>query len=233
MRTLSLGVFLFIASVGMAQEIVVAPMAFRVSGSTYNGFMPSDSAGLFLWLAADSISGKSEGDTVGLWRNLGSFSTTFSQATLDEKPTYDADAINGHPALVFSTASMFGGTASGITGATIFIVAKHDNTTDNAYIITAGGNSNAVITGFADGTIEWYNNPSRYTIGSSSTSWAIIADTSGNPNTETSGWVIGASESGNSDKFAGSIAEIIIYDHPSTATLRSNVIAYLTGKYRL
>ena len=66
-------------------------------------FSPSDVSGLTLWLKADAITGKSDGDLLDQWDDLSgnAFHATASGAL---RPTYKTNIENGNPAVLFSGA---------------------------------------------------------------------------------------------------------------------------------
>ena len=53
-----------------------------------------------LWLRADSVLGKSNGDPVDLWRDMSGNSNDFSQSVTTYRPLFQTNAINGFCALV-------------------------------------------------------------------------------------------------------------------------------------
>jgi hypothetical protein len=60
-------------------------------------FVPTDIAGLQLWLDAAQITGKSDGDLLASWLDVSGNSNNASQATAGLKPTYKTSIINSLP----------------------------------------------------------------------------------------------------------------------------------------
>lgn len=61
---------------------------------------------LILWLRADQIAGKSDGDTISFWKDLSGYGNNATQSTASLRPTYETDAgntINGNPVIRFYT----------------------------------------------------------------------------------------------------------------------------------
>ena len=64
-------------------------------------FLPSDLSGLIIWVRADSITGKVDGNTITTWSDESGQGTDVTQATAAKKPVYKTDIINGLPVIRF------------------------------------------------------------------------------------------------------------------------------------
>jgi hypothetical protein len=62
---------------------------------------PTDIAGCALYLDADQITGKSEGDAITTWSDLSGAAHHATQATTAKKPVYKDNVWNGHSAVRF------------------------------------------------------------------------------------------------------------------------------------
>jgi hypothetical protein len=62
---------------------------------------PLGVSGLNLWLAADQISGKNDGDALATWADLSGNGNDVAQATGAEQPLYKTNIQNGLPAVRF------------------------------------------------------------------------------------------------------------------------------------
>lgn len=207
-------------------------------------FSPTDISGLKLWLKADAITGKSDGDTVSTWSDSSGLG---NDATAGTAPIYKTNIINGLPVVRFSS-SILDTPSISWTNQTIFIVGLGSGS--NRYAVSfSSGSENALIYGFAANTLEIYNNP-RLSIGTfSSFSYATIIRTASTSTTVrlngsqtgTTGTVSipgsGAVRLGNhflgSNPFVGDIAELLIYDAVVSGTDLTNVESYLADKYGL
>jgi len=79
-------------------ELIINPFSFA-SGPP--PFSPSDVAGLQLWLAADQITGLSDGDPVTAWPDQSGNGNDAAQATGAKKPTFKTAIQNGEPVVRF------------------------------------------------------------------------------------------------------------------------------------
>src|SRR5215216_5960726 len=66
---------------------------------------PETVAGLHLWLAADKITGLSNGAAVTQWNDFSGFANHAAQATALNQPSYQTNVINGLPVVRFDGSS--------------------------------------------------------------------------------------------------------------------------------
>ncbi|MCX6022975.1 MAG: hypothetical protein NTZ05_14845 [Chloroflexi bacterium] len=66
-----------------------------------HAFQPTDIAGSVLWLAADRLTGLTPGAPVISWADLSGYGNTMTQSWVDARPTWQANAIGGKPAVRF------------------------------------------------------------------------------------------------------------------------------------
>jgi hypothetical protein len=132
--------------------------------------------GLQAWLKADSITGLSDGDSVGLWANSSSTGSTYdaTQSASVGQPIYRASVstLNGKPALEFNGSSdwlcIYGGAPNyGATDFSMFAVVRstaHAATTDKVIVgnrVWYGGDMKGVEMGvFGDSGADGQNSHS-------------------------------------------------------------------------
>lgn len=104
-------------------------------------FLPTDIAGSRLWLAADAITGLSDGDPVATWEDASAVGTNdATQATGADQPTYQTAELNSLPIVRFDGTSDYlalPNLMSGLSAGTAVYVAKC-NTDPSASTATAG-----------------------------------------------------------------------------------------------
>jgi hypothetical protein len=116
------------------------PFAFWRSAAAPPSFAPPDIDSLYMWAQADSIAGKSHGDTVAVWPNNWAAGNLFNVAAT--RPTYRTAEIGGKPVLWFNNAAtefmQSRNNALGYkTGLSVFVVAKYKNTDDKQALLAA------------------------------------------------------------------------------------------------
>ena len=85
-----------------------------------------------LWLDANAITGKSDGDAVASWASRHDGSVAATQSTGSQQPTYKTNQINSLPALDFNADELRVTYGSGVApDMTAFVVFKYDTTTGN------------------------------------------------------------------------------------------------------
>jgi len=222
------------------------------------GELPSTITGLRMWLKADAITGKNDGDTIQTWTDSGSNGNNPTQATAGSRATYKTNIINGLPVLRFNgTSNQYGitlDTGIALNNYSLFVV--HRPTSASQYGMVFGST-----TGNSDAELLDMNYPSAGKIGTyhagpgniggaySFTSGTPLissfvassgtgtpynngtAQSSGTTATQTvSNWVLGNYTTG-SYYYTGDIAEIILYSSGLSAANRISIENYLASKY--
>jgi len=198
-----------------------------------SSFDPSSIAGLFLWLKADAITGKVDGDAVTAWADS---SSAGNDATSPEI-TYLTNQANGKPAVRFTditnTNKSYAVTPSITAKAnwTFFAVVK-DVATIDVYNLAAGNDTHSLISNYVQGRTEYYNSP-RTTVGNNSYfDYRILKCTVGD--TATGVWTIGGEISHSEGNECGWVmAELLAYDSDLSAGDITLVEDYLTAKYAI
>lgn len=201
-----------------------------IAGSTFD---PSSIAGLFLWLKADAITGKVDGDAVTAWADS---SSAGNDATSPEI-TYLTNQANGKPAVRFTdvtnTNKSYAVTPSITAKAnwTFFAVVKDVETAD-VYNLAAGNDTHSLISNYVQGRTEYYSSP-RTTVGNNSYfDYRILKCTVGD--TATGVWTIGGEISHAEGNECGWVmAECLAYDSDLSAGDITLVEDYLTAKYAI
>ncbi len=226
-------------------------------------FVPSDIANLQLWLAADAITGVSDGGTVSNWKDSSANgrNTTGVYATA---PTYKASLLNGSPAIKFSG-------AGGLTlpafaycypNGAIFMVVAQNGTGAGSRFFNIDTNPETIEYRWRDNASAglwmgsyWFNTGT--TVGAIETTGDIIETVfaSGGTNeirnftsaatdnlrtvsgithpTTTPGEVTIGGSVYHSEKANIYISEIICYNSALTSDNRQKIEGYLAGKYGL
>jgi hypothetical protein len=118
---------------------LVVPRAGREAAA---GFLPTDIAGLKLWLRADTLA-LSDTDPVATWNDESGLGNHATQATSGNRPVYLTNQQNGLPGVAFTAASTHYLVANGVAAVqngsdlpcTVFVVAKNDLETGGSTII--------------------------------------------------------------------------------------------------
>ncbi len=131
------------------QVTLVNPQKFTNTGFEANldnwngGTDPASIAGMQLWLKADSLTSKSNGDPVSSWTDSSGNDNNAVQADSGRYPTYAANAINGQPSVRFNGTSqgLIVPTNSGldaVNGFAVFIVSKANTSGANQVLVYKG-----------------------------------------------------------------------------------------------
>lgn len=223
-------------------------------------FAPTDIDGLELWLDASAITGLSDGDPVTTWEDQSSNGFDATQATADNKPTYQTNELNGKPVVRFdgtndllstSSVSVVGddGTwtvfaVSDLTGGTgAQTIVDHDNLTRIAQFLRySAGSAQAIAFNEAGGAFtDSESHGAGFDVISSVRSalavQVFVNGTSGG-STATTGIAISGSEivrigsrGASGAHLAGDIAEVLIYSAALSTADREAVEEYLASKY--
>ncbi|MGD8499063.1 MAG: hypothetical protein PVJ86_00355 [Phycisphaerales bacterium] len=103
-------------------------------------FLPTDIAGLKLWLDADAIVGLNDGDPVASWLDQSGQGNHATQAAADQKPLYKTNIINGKPVVRFDGANDFFDLAlpaligENITSFSLIVIVKKNATVSQSII---------------------------------------------------------------------------------------------------
>jgi hypothetical protein len=121
----------------------------RFDDTEYYGtmFKPTIISGCQVWLAANKITGLSDGDVVTTWSDSSGQSNDFAQSTASKKPLYKTSIFNTRPAIKFDGVDDFllsvpGSEVTGSTGYSVFAVFKFvaESNWITPLAIGAGGN---------------------------------------------------------------------------------------------
>jgi len=226
--------------------------------SSSSGGAPSVFGSLLLWLEADAIAGLNDGDPVALWEDLSGNDNDAQQATASKKPIYKTNMLNGKPAVQSNGTSheMAIPNMDNVTNITFFAVMNrstsgHDSlivsTNDGGWIqswqsasgdkptfgkVGSGVDSATSTISTSDGwvlmsivvgatNVDFYKNGT--VIGSPSRSWSSYGSSGG-----TYGLF---NRIGQSERWGGDLAALIVYDGAFSNASRADVEEYLSGKY--
>lgn len=219
-------------------------------------FVPTDIAGLELWLKADAgTSTTVDGAAISQWNDQSGNANHATQGGGTAQPIYKAAIVNGLPVVRFDRSNdelVVSALTNNDATRTMFVVAKGDGT-DAAGGVWGFGNDYA-LQNFntawrwkrdqANAIISLGGNPAVFqviTIKVSSTSSLdgyINAGSATNldPNNSISAggltWSVGHN-AGTASFFGGDVAEFLMYNSALSDTDRGNVISYLMTKYGL
>tara|TARA_Y100000296_G_scaffold84177_1_gene116856 strand:- start:3912 stop:4802 length:891 start_codon:yes stop_codon:yes gene_type:complete len=121
----------------------------RFDDTEYYGtvFKPTIISGCQVWLAANKITGLSDGDVVTTWSDSSGQSNDFTQSTASKKPLYKTNIFNTRPAIKFDGVDDFllsvpGSEVTGSTAYSVFAVFKFVGESNwiTPLAIGAGGN---------------------------------------------------------------------------------------------
>lgn len=245
-------------SVVVARSIndgIVTPGSTTLVMSQSDMALPGDVRGLACWLEADQLRGTyDDGDAVTLWPDISGRGIDASDAT---GPTYDADGINGLPALLFdaggeamSLVSRSPTTGSGSAPYTIITVFTRADAAASTHTIMAAPSGGWIL--YTDssnvckadvgsgtvtlGTVTATNTPqiASFVYGGSDAygrlnqgAWSVIASASAHPGNAP---IIGANSGGSLD-LDGRVAAVFIFDRALGLDELTRVENYLAAKY--
>lgn len=211
--------------------------------------IPSDIAGLKLWLKADAITGLADADPVTTWPDSSGLGHDVGQATAAKKPTYQTNEINGKPVVRFDAVDDFLGNATLVVAQPLTIVvveraavANHLGNFIDGSVRCILGHSSLVYRLYAGGagsieggtTDTSAHSMSGHFNGASSEMWKDgTSIATGDPGTLAypAGYKIGSDHNGADQFFNGDIAEVIIYDSALSAADRNALGGYIQTKY--
>ena len=232
---------------------------FVIGQNKYGDIIPL--TGMRLWLKADSLSYLADNDKVSFWKDQSLVGNTARQTSIADQPVYQTAGINGKPSVTFNGSSCLVTAASDtFTDHTVFAVFKDDGTRQSYERIVDHEYTNGFWLGRDNGTADtWLSgikNPSPpYGITASLTDSAAHILTSrragtnhtlygdgtlASSETVTAGSTgsaaigIGCWYNGNgSQRFGGSISEVLVYGSALSAADRARVERYLGSKYTI
>lgn len=221
---------------------VVAVIAVIAGVASANGQTLSITNGLTWWLKADAISGLTNGQAVSLWEDSSTNGYDATQAIAGERPTYMTGILNGLPVVRFDDPGSVGPAGDGdqltttsigaLADMSLFLVAKPVDVLSR-YALTFGGDTRALVYGFANTTHwTWFNGSFTNLAAFNVTKFQVVSYTGAN--TLTGSWAVGGNMGGgNTNPFKGDIAEVIVFDRALSITERQEVTEYLIGKWAI
>lgn len=259
MKLLILGIILLLfALIAFSENVTIVnptnkPVTMQVVGFRAATFDPSTITGLKLWLKADTITGKSDGDPVSAWNDSSGNAYNMLASGLNP-PNYRANIVNGKPIVRFVAAlqnTMVGGSSTGISQPnTYFVVAKPVATLTNKFVVTSGvqslginsdnsvflfSGSGIVNAGVLDHTLAFH----VFTLVFNSSTSSLYRDGTslgtGNPGGNAVGTIgiMSDTAGGGSNFYGGDMAELLLYNSALSTTDRQNVENYLKAKYAI
>jgi prepilin-type N-terminal cleavage/methylation domain-containing protein/prepilin-type processing-associated H-X9-DG protein len=216
----------------------------HVEATTIHGYAP---AGAALWLKADAITGKNDGDTISSWPDSSGSGIT-TTAAAGREPVYKTNVINNKPAVLFWPAKPTTMTTSLSFSRpdTVLLVFNAENATDSRAL---SGSNNWLIGDRNGNNVNYYagnwipdpapitlkkfylvslqesaNVTNKYLFGNLNASSTTILGSCGQ--LYISGY------NGGSEYHDGYIAEVMVYKTDALDT-RLNAEAYLKNKYGL
>ncbi len=217
---------------------------------TTSAFIPSDVAGMTLWLDSNVGITKDGGNLVSQWADQSGNANHATQATGSLKPLWVTSVLNGYPAIRFDGVDNVMDIPS-LNYTTIFAVIKHDTTPFPDYNGIIGGNSGLPNAGhilngiggdtrMARGTLTFaggvYKNAvsvpltgGGYNMAPITTAYLITAiHTAGTTQASTLGLISGAAR-----YWDGDMHEICVYNSVISGADLTNIHSYLMTKYGL
>lgn len=228
--------------------------------SSFDAETSVGSATLLVWLDANTITGKSDGDTITGWSDRCQLGTDHSLTTASS-PTFKTNQVNGYPAVRFTGAGQSGTFAPGpwaVSEGYTYIMVMAPNTGATNDRALSGSNNWLISLNRSD----WAGNhagvhrvsgwSSSVSPGAASGEYRCLLvqdadgasylhrengtdlDTSGVTGTEAGNLFIGPySGASTSEHCDHDIAELLIYDGILSAADKTAVETYLNGKYNL
>ena len=223
-------------------------------------FLPSDIAGLQLWLDATDLAtlfqdaakttAAGNGDVVGAWADKSGQGNDATQTTTSQKPTRQDGVIGGLPVVRGDiTDDLLTISVTGLTNETIFIVAQ--KAVDNAIGVLIGNGSVFRLRFRASaaridyryndvnvlGTASDITIPNIYTAKYDGTNNTIVINggvpASAASVSATHSWIELFSRAGGSDFLNGDIAEVLIYNSALSIADTDLIENYLSNKWSI
>lgn len=222
--------------------------------------IPSDIAGLKLWLKADAITGLSDGNAVTTWSDSSGQGNDATQAVAGSKPLYKTNIINGNPVVRFDGTDdslNLGDVAAfdfGTNNFSIFMVGKNTTNLPGFFAKdTDTGDGNGLYIQRQADKFSYWNGSAYITItmdseyhlfgivrsGTGANQLELRLD-GGSATTGTDARTLSNASNATIGAFSnlmfplnGDIAEVIIYDSALSAADRQRIEWYLAQKYAI
>lgn len=224
---------------------------FTTNLSSWNaGLIPTEAGTPQVWVKADAITGKNDGDLLDSWNDQSGNDYHLTQAGTANQPTYQTNELNGLPVVRFAGGNDYMENTTGFpVSRNMFIVFKSTGAhyvcgAGNAvyYCIqtpTVGTSGNLRVVQGADRDRTW--NTTQFTIcavdyePNSQSSWFNgVADIDFNAGGSLgTAWVVGGMGMDKGNGFTGDIAENAVYNEALSASNRQAVENYLAFKYQI
>ena len=207
-------------------------------------------SGVSLWLAADTITGKSEGEAVSQWHDLSGNSMHAVQMNTNLQPVYSSTAFNGMPAMQFDGSNDYmDGPIQNLTVQTMFLVLRLDATAPNISGVFSQKNADSRNVRNNGTSVNWlwpgtansgdfcYNGGSVSVNGENTPTHGnqdhILLEVAASPQTLqyrlSQSLVLG----GNARNFKGDLSELIAFDGTLSDAEKAEIGNYLEFKYGL
>lgn len=213
--------------------------------------LPSDLTGLQLWLKADAIVGKVDGDAISTWSDSSGNSKDATQATGVNQPIYKTNILNGLPVLRLNGSQWMAQATFAVSQPiTVFAVAKQTSNSTNASVFSASdANENTLLfTTNTPNRLDLYGGTDLFgytdLLGSFNVLTGVfngassINQVNGRPEAlgnagalNITTYRIGNNAGGST--LTGDIAEVIVYNRVLSTFERSQIDTYLSDKYRI
>lgn len=210
------------------------------------GFVPSDIAGLVLWLKADAITGLADGDSVVTWPDSSGNGNDMSSLDAGRRPVYKTAVLNGLPVVRFdATNDQESGAASASLPFTAFIVYSYRSTTSAArraltgstnWLLGPYNNSHQMFNGAFMGsppsvTQNVFVLSEALQASGAADFYINAAFVNSNTNNNAPGTIHLAASGFTSEPLDGDVAEVIVYNTKLGSTDRQNVETYINAKW--
>jgi hypothetical protein len=218
---------------------------------------PNDVTGCELWLAADNITGLTDGQAVSTWTDASTLGNNASQAIGGNQPLYKTNITNGKPGVLFDGVDDSMGVAGLINNdptRTVFMVTKVVGSGALAGMFRLGGNNAASIASTNSGNFLYAANQagSNVTFGTQNSSPHIFTvrynatnsadlyydngsatnfDPNDNYQNGSSGSTLGGNQGGFFSNFY--MHELVVFNSALSDANRQLVRDYLGAKYNL
>jgi hypothetical protein len=198
-------------------------------------------AGLIGWYAADSLP-LSDGAAVSSWPDGSSAAIGLVTGTGGTAPTFKANQVNYHPAVLFNgTSDFLQGTNPALTKQPLTVFAVFSSTSGNRLwgaqgirLMQGGVTVIYAGTGFSGPTVSAGFHYGTFIVNGASSQvridGAVAASGDAGANTPSTTFAIG-SEGDNAQWWGGDIAEVLMYNGVLSPTDIATVEAYLNSKY--